>query len=102
MNKSFTIGWDTDELEKNLDAYVKNKHKNKAYLFPTHVETCMYLLATDMFCEEPDRKAKWEERAKFNSVNDSELLEIVIQQIAGNERIRKIWDIVWERNKKTD
>lgn len=60
----------------------------------------MYLLAIDMFCEEPDRKAKWEEKARFNLINDSELLGIVSQQISGNERIEKIWNVILERNEK--
>lgn len=43
---------------------------------------------------------KWEEKARYNSINDKNILQIVSKKETGQQRINLIWEYVFDKFKK--
>lgn len=99
LKKSYSFMWDTDLVDKNLQAYISKKHKQNSYLFPAVNETLMYIIAEEFLEGDKERALFWKRKAIYNSINDSMVNEIVCSDKTAK---KKIDDILSIKNKKAE
>lgn len=97
LQDSYTVEWDDQDVEKVLLTYIKNRKKEKAFLFPNLIETNMYILVSDILKEDKEKNEFWIQKAKYNSANNDVVLEIVSGDLKSNEKIEAIWKYIWEK-----
>ena len=98
LRDSYTVEWDDNELEAVLIDYIKKRRNDKAFIFPNFVETNMYLLAADILKEDKSKSEFWIDKAKYNSANNTKILKIVLNDEILSEKIKGIWDLIWEKD----
>ncbi|WP_312444616.1 hypothetical protein [Lacrimispora sp.] len=100
FHSMYSIEWEEHVFENKLNEYISWKHKENHYAFPVIIETIMYLMASDFLKANENKKKIWEDKARYNSANDPEILSIVAKDISLQDKFEKIWDAIYIRNKK--
>lgn len=95
LKDTYSIEWEEDDVEQVLLKYIKDRKKEKAFLFPNVFETIMYIFAAWLLQSDDDKRKFWIEKAKYNCTNDDKVSEIVTSEEDEQKKIADIWKYIW-------
>ena len=104
LNFNIQKEWKTEECEKVVKTYCKQRFKDKKIKLPKEIETMLYLTIADGYKDDgnEDKRNSWTKKAYDNSNNSPEIQEIIKNNEDLNQLIDQIWEVIYQRFKEKD
>ena len=104
LNFNIQKEWKTEECEKVVKTYCKQRFKDKKIKLPKEIETMLYLTIADGYKDDgnEDKRNSWTKKAYDNSNNSPEIQEIIKNNEDLDQLIDQIWEVIYQRFKEKD